>query len=358
VPEATCLVEDPAPGEAVPVSLTLPRWLRPMTLLVRMFGLPDYHAFDPTPYLTTMFLLFFGICFGDVIYGLLLCTVAIVMARRLRAHEWVADFFRLFLYGGITTVLFGALTGSWASDLWKPEYLGQGNSLMRVKDALAVFDPMDKLVMGLLIALGIGVVNQFYGILLNMYAAVRRRDYVAAVFDGGSWLLVLPGFIILASTLFTKVPATVSKIGWGLFGLGYLMLIVSQGRHVPGLFGKALAGVVSIYGIFGSYGCVSFIGDTLSYSRLLALGLTTSIIGFAFNIVAGLFRGIPIAGPVLFWLVVIGGHVFNFFISVLGGFVHSARLILLEFFGRFYQSGGQEFAPYGFRNERIQITRT
>ena len=358
VPEATCLVENPAPGEAVPVSLTLPRWLRPMTLMVRMFGLPDYHSFDPTPFLASSFLLFFGICFGDVIYGLLLIAMAFVMARRLRAHAWMADFFRLFLYGGITTAFFGAVTGSWASDLWKPEYLGEGNVLQRAKETFPVFDPMAKLVIGLLIALGIGVVNQVYGILLNMYAAVRRRDYVAAIFDGGSWLLVLPGFIILASTLFAEVPPTASTIGWGLFGAGYLMLIVSQGRQMPGVLGKVLGGMVSIYGIFGSYGCVSFIGDTLSYSRLLALGLTTSIVGMAFNIIAGLFSKVPVAGPVLFWLVVIGGHTFNFFISVLGGFVHSARLILLEFFGRFYQSGGQEFAPYGFRHERIHVVRS
>lgn len=357
VPEATCLVEDPAPGEAVPVSLTLPRWLRPMALIVRMFGLPEYHSFDPTPYLTSMFLLFFGICFGDVIYGLLLIGMALVMARRLRKHEWMADFFYVFLYGGISTVIFGALTGAWASDLWDKKYLGEGNFLLRLKETFAVFNPMAKPVIALLFALGIGMANQFYGIVLRMLAALRRRDYVAAVFDSGSWLLALPGLILLASTLFTKLSPALYHTALGMFGVGCLMLIVSQGRDVPGLGGKLITGVVSIYGILGSYGCTAFIGDTLSYSRLLALGLTTSIVGLAFNIVAGLFQGIPIAGPVLFWLIVIVGHTLNFFISVLGGFVHSVRLILLEFFGRFYESGGQEFTPYGFRSERIEIMK-
>jgi V/A-type H+-transporting ATPase subunit I len=104
----------------------------------------------------------------------------------------------------------------------------------------------------------------------------------------------------------------------------------------------------------GTYGCTSFVGDIISYSRLLALGLTTTIIGMAFNIIAGLVGS---AGTVFFVITVIVGHALNFFISVLGSFVHPARLIFLEFFGRFYEAGGLRFRPYGFQSSRIQLLR-
>jgi len=109
-----------------------------------------------------------------------------------------------------------------------------------------------------------------------------------------------------------------------------------------------LGGLVSLYGIMGSYGITAFVGDTLSYCRLLALGLTTSIVAMAFNLLAGMLKGIPYVGMILFLLLLIIGHTFNFAISVLGAFVHSMRLIYVEFFGRFYEAGSRPFQPLGF----------
>jgi V/A-type H+-transporting ATPase subunit I len=98
----------------------------------------------------------------------------------------------------------------------------------------------------------------------------------------------------------------------------------------------------------GSYGITAFIGDTLSYCRLLALGLTTSIVAMAFNLLGGMLKGIPYVGTILFLLLLLIGHTFNFAISVLGAFVHSMRLIYVEFFGRFYETGSRPFQPLGF----------
>ena len=88
------------------------------------------------------------------------------------------------------------------------------------------------------------------------------------------------------------------------------------------------------------YGCSGFIGDILSYTRILALSLTTTIIGMAFNIVASLFKTGTFIGMILFIITLVTGHMFNFVMSILGAFIHPARLIFLEFFGRFYEGGG------------------
>jgi V/A-type H+-transporting ATPase subunit I len=259
----------------------------------------------------------------------------------------------MFAYCGASTMIFGALSGSWAADL--PDYLGEGNAWSRVADALAVVKPLDKAVALLMVCLGIGVANQLYGICLKGYGLIRRGKVAAAVFDAGLWLLALPGFLIVVSPLFLPTPGGLFRVGLAVFGAGAAGLVLTQGRHEKGFFARAVTGLVSLYGILGTYGCVSFIGDMLSYSRLLALGLTTSIVGMSFNIIAELVRGVPYAGVALFALVVVFGHLFNFAVSILGSFVHPARLIFLEFFNRFYEGGGVRFAPLSLDTDRVQV---
>ena len=358
---ACCAAElsEPGLGEDVPVSIRLPGWLRPMQLLVNMFGLPHYRSFDPTPYLSLSFLVFFGCCFGDVVYGLMLCALSLYVMRKYR-HCWVKGFFQFFLYGGIFAIIFGLLTGTWMGDLLTNKdhvYVSADNPLVWFANACAFFDPLDKPLIALLIALGLGVANQFWGLGLKMTLEFRRKNPAAAVFDAGLWLLVFPGLIISLVPLFTAVPRALQIVGWWLLGVGCLGLVLTQGRGEQGLVGKAVTGVVSLYGILGSYGMTSFIGDILSYSRLLALGLTTTILAMSINIITGLLKDAPVVGPLLFVLLLVAAHVINAAMNILGSFVHPARLILMEFFNRFYESGGRAFQPLAFRSERVAIIK-
>jgi len=344
--------EEPTPGEEVPVSLRTARIFAPAQFLVRMFGLPPYFSFDPTPYLTFSFLLFFGICFGDAIYGVAQVLLALWLARKVWEYVSLRQMFLLFAYAGVATIVMGVLTGSWCANLY--DYLGEGNLLLRVKQATAVFNPLDKPVLALLIALGLGVANQLWAVVLRMYGSLRQRDYAGAVFDSGLWLIFLPGLVLLISAvLMVSEPAWVKRVGLWLVGIGGVGLVLTQGRNEKGFFAKALTGVVSLYGILGTYGGTTFVGDVLSYCRLLALALTTTIVGWSFNIVADLLRGT--LGWWGFIPVVIVGHSFNFCISILTGFVHSARLIFVEFFGRFYSGGAPAFVAFGRERGRVRL---
>jgi V/A-type H+-transporting ATPase subunit I len=351
------LAEDPQAGEPVPVKLTMSGFFRPVRLLVDMFGVPDYFSIDPTPFLTLTFLAFFGICFGDGVYGLLLIALALLLRRRFRLQENLRAFFNLFLYCGVSTLIFGALTGSWLSDLIGPQYLGANNFLVRLKAYIPTFDPLANPMMGLIIAIGIGVLNQFYGIFMLIVRNLRREDWQGAVFDGVLWYFYLGGLVILLAGMFAPLPHMLSRVGTYVLLVGAVGLVATQGRAEPSIPGKIAQGVVSLYGIMGSYGATSFIGDSLSYSRLLALGLTTTIIGKAFNIIAGILGAVPYIGILLFIGVAGFGHIFNFFMSIIGSFVHPTRLILLEFFGRFYEAGGIRYQPFGFRTERVEVIR-
>ena len=352
---ASIFYEEPSPSDKVPVCITLNRFFKPAQLFINMFGLPNYFTFDPTPFVMISFLIFFGLCFGDVFYGLFLTVFSAWMIRRYKDAGALANFLKIFFYAGVSTIVFGALTGGWAGDLYNPVYLGESNILLKIKERLALIDPLAKPVIALACVIGLGVLNQFYGIVLRMYGEIRKKNIINAICDGFLWLIILPGFLILTSTIFFKMPGYVVSVGKYLAIIGAAGLISTQGRHEKGIFAKIFTGIVSLYGIVGTYGFTSFIGDILSYTRILALSLTTTIVGMSFNIVAVLFKTGTIIGTVFFVIALVTGHLFNFVMSILSAFIHPARLIFLEFFGRFYEGGAPKFQPYGFGNQRITV---
>jgi V/A-type H+-transporting ATPase subunit I len=352
---AEVILTKPSPDEVVPISISLPKSVRPVRMLVDLFGLPMYGAFDPSPFVLFGFFLFFGMCFGDVGYGLMLLGISAYIMLRTKAYEGLYNFGKLLLMASIPTILFGFIFGSCFGDLYTAAYLGEGNPVERLLNATTLVNPVENPVVVLLMALLIGVLNQFYAIGLKVYSHVKQGDKATAVYDGVLWLIALPGFILLVCRMFATLPGWLNALGLVLFGVGALGLILTQGRDVKNPVGRFLSGVLSLYGIVGSYGITAFIGDTMSYCRLLALGLTTSIVAMSFNMIAGMVR--DSLGVVPFILVLILVHPFNFLISVMGAFVHSMRLILVEFFGRFYEGGAKPFAPLGFDSEAAILRR-
>jgi V/A-type H+-transporting ATPase subunit I len=349
-PDVGLVADDPQPDEKVPVSLGGPKLFAPAQFLTAMFGLPGYFEFDPSPFIFFVFLVFFGFCFGDVVYGLMLLGLGAWLARKSGRNSSLVKFFTLLAWCGASAALFGLLTGSWASDLLSPKYLGTGpvaSALVRLRQAPALFDLMDRPLIGLGLALAVGILTQFFGIILLMFRESRKGNYVAALCDGGLWLVFLPGLMVLLGSLATDWPAVVRYVALAMVLASGLGLVLTQGRHEESFLAKAVTGVVSLYGILGTYGTTSFLSDTLSYSRLLALGLATVVIGMAFNYIAGLMGRLPWVGVLIFVLAVILGHCFNFLVSILSGFVHSVRLIFVEMFSRFYEGGAPPFAPLG-----------
>ncbi len=188
-------VEAPA-AEDPPVSVTWNNFFRPAGLLVRMFGLPTYRGIDPTTFLTLTFLTFFGICYGDLLYGAMLIMLAAWLKKRFRDQRGLVQFFRLFTYAGVSTMIFGVVTGSWGADL--PKYFGENNPVNLLRLRLTLLDPLAKPVVALGIAIGIGVVNQLYGIFMRFLRDFRRGDTASSVYDGVFWITYLVSLLVLA----------------------------------------------------------------------------------------------------------------------------------------------------------------
>jgi len=176
-----------------------------------------------------------------------------------------------------------------------------------------------------------------------------------AIFDQFSWILALSGIgiYIIGSTLKSPVLLGVGKY---MTIAGVLIILFTGGRKSKSIFGKIVGGIISLYGIVSSYGFSTALADILSYSRLLALGFSTTVLGIIMNTMARMFgKGVMLF--ILSPLILLAGHGLNFFMGILGAFVHPTRLIFLEFFGRFYDDGGRRFKPFKFSSEKIILKK-
>ncbi len=269
------------------------------------------------------------------------------LKAKYREQAHLQDFFQCFVYCGVATVLIGILTGSWLGDLTSI-VPGMG-ALDAVRTKFMLIDPIKDSQLALYIAIGIGVFTQIYGMALRVYRDWRNGDRMGAFSDGMLWIAFLV-FAILGG-------ATGSAFFWILFIASAVALVLTQGRDQKNWFSRIMVGCIALYGIVGAYGASAILGDLISYARLMALCLTGAALGSTFNMLGRLSTDIPAVGVVVGVLVVVGGHLMSFFLNLLGGFVHSARLMMLEFFGRFYEAGGYAYKPYGFDSATVDIKK-
>ena len=311
-------VSDPADHDAVPVLLKNNFFAEAFEPVTAMYSLPLYNETDPTPVYAPFMLVFFGMMLSDVAYGLCLSAGSFWALKNMDLKEHHRKFVKLFLFLGGSTVFFGVLYGSYfgdvLADLLPPLWIDPAS------DPLSV----------LKIAILMGTVHLFTGLGIKAYNLVKHGRIMEAVFDAGFWYMTLTG-----AALMLLGPAQIGKL---MAGAGTLGLVLTQGRENKSLLGK-LAG-----GLFGLYSITGYLGDVLSYSRLLALGLATGLIGSSFNLLVRLMGFNPLV-VVFAVMIFVGGHTFNLFINILGAYVHAVRLQYLEFFGKFYVGGGRAFAP-------------
>ncbi|HHV63241.1 MAG TPA: V-type ATP synthase subunit I [Firmicutes bacterium] len=326
--------EPPAEGEAAPVALRNTSVVTPFEAVTEIYSMPHQDGIDPTPWLAPFFFVFFGMCLGDVGYGILLTLLCVILLKKIRMAGLGKKLFVLLAISGISSALMGAVTGSWFGNLVKVEPLW--------------FNPLDNPLLMLGVSFALGLVQILVGLGIKFGMNVRRGRIADAVFDQGFWFLLILGLTLVMVGMQVKAGG-ISTIATWLAAIGALGLIATQGRANKGVIKRLASGVLSLYGITG------YLSDVLSYSRLLALGLASSVIATVIDDLALRLTGIPVLGWIAMAILLIVGHTFNLLINVVGSYVHSSRLQYVEFFSKFFEGGGRRFAPFRVRTKYIDL---
>jgi len=341
-PSLEIITREPGEDEEVPVALSNSSLFKPFELIVNLYGIPRYFEIDPTPFLAPFFAIFFGFCLTDGGYGLILSLLSFIALKKFKIGGGWKKLFLILFISGLVTMGVGVLTGG----IFGISVASLPPSLSFLK-RIVLFYPLEEPMVFLMVALGLGLIHILVGIALAFWEDFRRGDIISAFLDHASWILLILGLLIFGASKAGVLEKTIGDIGLVMFigSAGTLFLFVGRGNKT--FIGRIGQGAYELYGIVQTF------GDILSYSRLLALGLATSVIATVVNTIAVMVKGIPFIGPILMIVILIGGHLGNIGLNTLSGVIHTLRLQFVEFFGKFYQGGGKSFAP--LREERKYI---
>jgi len=336
----------PVEGEEPPVEIDNGPAVRPFESITRLYGMPAATDVDPTVFLAPFFALFFGICMTDAAYGLIMMGFLWWLLRKLKGDR---KFVLMMLFCSVTTIVAGALTGGWCGDAVQI-FLPQLDSY---RQSIMWFDPLEKPMHFFAISLGLGYLQIITGVLIAFVHKLRQKEYASAVFDHLSWLIWLNSLTVFGLSKAGMFPESLGWLGTaaGLTALvPALMIVLFSEREGALVYRLGMGG----YNLFST---VFYVGDVLSYIRLMALGISTAGFGMAINVIAKQTMDIAYVGWLVGGMIFIGGHLFNVANSALSSFVHSMRLQFVEFFTKFLAGGGKDFVPLRKQYKHISVKK-
>ncbi len=334
-----------ASGDDVPVKLKNNSFSEPAESITSMYALPSGADIDPTPITSFFYYLFFGIMLSDAGYGILIWLATWAVNKFLDPEPNMRKNMKLFMYCGISTTLWGFFFGSFfgVDIITEISRAITGHGL---PFKYPFINPLngDALAM-LILSVGLGLLQIIAGLVVKFYLTAKNEGILDAVFDVGFWITTLLGFTVTAIG-FVAAPS-LKTVGLIIATASMLGIAVTGGRKKKGAM-KFIGGLASLYDITG------YVSDLLSFSRLMALGLTTAAMSMVFNLLGVMVSG-GIIGKVFMVAILLVGHAVNFGLNALGAYVHTLRLQYVELFSKFYEGGGRAFDPLAFKGKYVRI---
>ena len=327
------LKEEAVVEDNPPIKLENNWFVRQFEVLTDMYGRPGYDGFDPTPFISVFFLLFFAFCMGDCGYGLILIVIGLLLKK----VDSFKDMAPLVVLLGIGTTVIGFLFHTFFSmDISTWDIFAPIKGVF-LPAKIAGYDGT------MVLALIVGVVHLCLAMCVKTYQETRNKGFVNALGTWG-WTLLIVGGIIVAALAFAGVmDKDLTK--WVVIVLG---VVSALGIFVFNDMKRNKLANVGV-GLWNTYNTATgLLGDVLSYLRLYALGLAGSMLGMAFNNIATMVLGDGSKASlwIPFVLIVLIGHTLNIAMAALGAFVHPLRLNFLEFFKNSgYEAAGRNFNP-------------
>ncbi|MDO4755631.1 MAG: V-type ATPase 116kDa subunit family protein [Parabacteroides sp.] len=327
-----------------PIKLKNNAITRLFELLTKMYGMPEYGEFDPTPLFAPFYALFFGMCVGDAGYGLLLVLLGLYLKKKL--SESMAGLMNLLItLGAATTIVgavfntfFGATLTSFDLPAWMQSLIITGDWEGTTYNKTMV------------IALLVGMFHICFAMTVKAISSTVRYGFKNSLSNWGWWLFVCGSVVVATLNYLGVIDMEMSKMAFvgigGVSAIG-IYLLNNIRRNV---FMNIGAGLWDTYNM-----ATGLMGDLLSYLRLYALGLAGGMLGGVFNDLCMQLRdsmgdilfGIP--GWICFALIFVAGHSLNIALSCLSGYVHSIRLTFVEYFKNSgYNGKGTSYKPFSF----------
>lgn len=339
------------PGhDQVPMEYANPAFSRPTQVIMDLYGRPKYTEIDPTLIVSFVFPIFFGLILGDVGYGLMLLGMSLVLRRFLRSGDG-AQLVKILMVFSISSIIFGILFSEFLGFKlpWEPLIFSRHMNIGTSHGEGAAITEL------MVMSIWIGILYITLGRVLGIVNHARMdhgSHRVKAVLANLGWIFVMWGLLMMIWSLFpipympdfTKLPPLVAGLNIAaLLGAVILVLgIVFIARDNP-------LEVVEI---------PTIISHTLSFARLVAVGLSSVAIAMVINfitigmIIEPQLKSLSIVGIIIILggvLVFIVGHFGNAALGLIGGGLQSIRLQYVEFFTKFYKGGGIKYKPFGMK---------
>ena len=327
-----------------PIRFRNKKFVSMFEVLTDMYGRPSYDGFDPTPFISIFFTLFFAFCMGDAGYGLVIILLGFLL-RKMLGKQTSA----LVMTLGVATVVIGFFFHNFFSmDISRWGFIRSLglNKVMVPSDSKFVVPGMGEYDWNMVLALVCGVIHISLAQFTKACVETRNKGFLGSLGTWGWTLLIVGGVAVGALGLLKVFDSSVTKIAIIAVGVvSVLCIFFLRDLHKNPLinFGN---------GLWETYNTATgLLSDVLSYLRLYALGLAGGLLGGAFNDLAVMVRGNGGLGWVWFVVLLVVGHVLNIAMSGLSAFVHPLRLNFLEFFKNAgYEGTGRKYAPLAKEN--------
>ena len=327
----------------VPVKLRNNKFSSVFEFIGGLYELPNYHKTDMTPYFAPFYMLFFGFCFADVVYGVLLAGAGLFFAKKVR--EELQPVMKLLVYLGITAFFMGILTGN----------VG-GIQLEKIETSWPWYEHLkpyiltsDKLFYASLI---LGAIQIIYGQFVRAISRWKTDGFASTISTWGWLILVVGGGSVFAMQKGGILSPEATKIAYypifGLAGIG-IFLLNHPGHNILANIGE---------GIWDTYEkATGWLSDILSYIRLFAICIAGAVLAIVFNSLAMSLSGnTPVVSQIVMILILLFGHFINIFMAILASFVHPLRLTFVEFYKNAgFVGGGKTYRPFAHYKEEFKI---
>ncbi|OYT50084.1 hypothetical protein B6U79_00350 [Candidatus Bathyarchaeota archaeon ex4484_231] len=328
-----------ASGEDPPTVLRNPSFIKPFEMITKLYGLPKYDEVDPTPIMAVTFSLIFGLMFGDIGHGFTLFFGGLVLSFIIKSPEEWRSFCKILSACGFGAVIAGLLFGeAFGKHVFSPLW----------------FDPFENVITFLVFSLVIGGIQITIGFIINLFNLAFKGRHVDA------FTVALPKIILYGGAMYFLMEC---KLNFNLWLSGPLLYLACALVFL--FFGKPIANAIlkkdkvsHVLGerIFeGSELLLSLLGNTMSYSRILALLMAHWALLTATYAISSLVSTVPMIGNILELVIIVGGNIFVIAFEGLIVFIHTLRLHFYEWFSKFYEGTGTDFQPFKYQQRFTRI---